>query len=78
MPIYALVFNGLLPSGFLTEVGYISNCTVLDYLVTHIQKQTSVIIVFSIPPLSFLLCPNIHLNTFHVSSLYINYSPMKT
>ena len=66
-----LGLSGLLPSGFLTEVGYISHLTVLDYLATH--KQTSVIIVFSVPPLSFLSCPNIHLNIFHVSSLYIHY-----
>jgi len=30
-----LGLSGLLPLGFLTEVGYISHLTVLDYLVTH-------------------------------------------
>ena len=60
-----LGLSGLLPSGFLTEIGYISHLTVLDCLVTHIHIQTSVIIVFSIPPLPFLLFPNIHLNTLH-------------
>jgi hypothetical protein len=66
-----LGLSGLLPSGFLTEVGYISHLTVLDYLVTHTHIQTPVIIVFSFPPLSFLLCPNTSTPSMSLHCTYI-------